>query len=190
MRAARLPRVARVLSFLFSDFSMKRTPPLAILVTGGTFDKGYDPLAGILTFGAIRVPEILAGARLVPAPRVRTVMLKDSLEMTDADRRKILAACVSAKEKHLVITHGTDTMALTARFLATHGGMRLAGKTIVLTGAMVPFAVQGSDAAFNLGAAVAFARALPTGVHVAMNGRALAWDKVEKDRKRGVFVES
>lgn len=168
---------------------MKRTPPLAILVTGGTFDKRYDPLAGVLSFDTTRVPEILAAARLVPAARVRTLMLKDSLEMTDADRRKILAACVSAKEKHLIITHGTDTMAVTARFLATHGGARLAGKTLVLTGAMVPFTLKGSDAAFNLGAAVAFARALPPGVHVAMNGRALAFDKVEKDRKRGVFVE-
>ena len=164
---------------------------LFILATGGTFDKNYDPLTGALVFGKTCAPALLAAGRCTGLARVQTLMLKDSLEMTDADRRKIGVACGKAKEKRIVILHGTDTMVETARVLATSAGASLAGKTIVLTGAMVPHALcgsaEGSDAPFNLGAAVAFAQALAPGVHVAMNGRVFAWDKVVKNKKRGRF---
>ncbi len=166
---------------------------LTLISTGGTFDKIYDPLTGALVFGQTHAPEILATGRCRVPVRVQTPMLKDSLEMTDADRAAIVAACTKAKGKHIVITHGTDTMVETARALAhaaqTEKKRDLAGKTLVLTGAMVPHAVTGSDAAFNLGTAVAFAQALPPGVFVAMNGRVFAWDAVVKNRKRGWFEE-
>ncbi len=159
--------------------------PIALIATGGTFDKMYDPLTGALVFGQTRGGEILATGRCRLPVRVQTLMLKDSLEMTDADRRHLLAACDKAAETRIVITHGTDTMTLSAACLAASKALAL--KTIVLTGAMVPHAVCGSDAAFNLGVALAFAQSLPPGVHVAMNGQVFAWDRVVKNRKKGWF---
>lgn len=155
-----------------------------VVVTGGTFDKEYDELRGTLSFGATHLPEMLKLGRCLLKTRILRLMMKDSLFMTAADRRKILAACRKAPEDRIVITHGTDTMAETAAVL----GPGLAGKTVVLTGAMRPYRFGSSDGLFNLGSALSFAQALPPGVYVAMNGLVFTWDDVRKDRRRGVFT--
>ncbi len=158
---------------------------LRILVTGGTFDKDYHELEGRLFFRETHVQEMLRLGRSRLSVQVETLMLIDSLDMTDADRERILASCRNAPEDHIVITHGTDTMEHTAR---TVGAAGLA-KTIVLTGAMVPYTFGSSDGLFNLGSALAFAQALPAGTYVAMNGRWFPWDHVRKNRGSGVFEE-
>lgn len=158
---------------------------LRILVTGGTFDKEYHELEGRLYFRETHVPEMLRLGRCELLVAVERLMFIDSLEMDDSHRQHILAACRGAPEERVVITHGTDTMELTARTL---GAARLA-KTVVLTGAMVPYTFGSSDGLFNLGSAVAFAQALPAGTYVAMNGRCFRWDNVRKNRSSGVFEE-
>lgn len=159
-------------------------PDLRVLVTGGTIDKIYDATEGRLGFERTRVLEMLRQGRVaLPEDCVQTVLLKDSLEMLETDREAIAAACEASREKRLVITHGTDTMVLTAQHLA----QSLRGRTIVLTGAMVPFSVSHSDALFNFGFAIAAARLLPHGVYVAMNGCVFPWDRVEKNRVAGWF---
>jgi L-asparaginase len=156
---------------------------IRILITGGTFDKEYDELTGQLYFKDTHVKEMLERGRCRLDLTVRTVMMVDSLEMTDADRALVLDNCRKAKEERIVITHGTDTMPETARVL---GEAHLA-KTIVLTGAMIPWAFGSSDGLFNLGSALSFAQALPHGVYVAMNGCWFPWDNVRKNKKLGVF---
>ena len=156
---------------------------IRVFITGGTFDKTYDEISGRLSFGDTHIHEMLQLGRCRLELAVRTLMMVDSLEMTDADRRLILENCRSASEERVVITHGTDTMAETARALGEAG----LGKTIVLTGAMVPYAFGSSDGLFNLGSALSFVQALPRGVYVAMNGRCLAWDDVVKNRELGIF---
>jgi len=161
---------------------------IEILVTGGTFDKQYNELAGALAFKDTHVPEMLRLGRNRVDVSVRQLMMIDSLDMTDADRAVIAGACARSDASRLVITHGTDTMVETARFLASppEGGHH-EGKTIVLTGAMVPYAFGSSDGLFNLGSALSFAQTLPAGVYIAMNGRAFAWDDVRKNRETGFF---
>ena len=159
---------------------------IAILVTGGTFDKRYNELAGTLAFNETHVPEMLRLGRCRVAVDVRQLMMLDSLEMTDADRRVIAEACLASAESRLVITHGTDTMVETAKTLAA-AVPAARGKTIVLTGAMVPYAFGSSDGLFNLGSALSFAQALPPGVYIAMNGRAFEWNDVRKNRATGFF---
>jgi L-asparaginase len=154
-----------------------------VLVTGGTFDKTYDEISGRLSFGTTHVPEMLRLGRSRVELTVETLMMVDSLDMTDADRARVVARCVECPERHVVVTHGTDTMAETARALAA--GVR--DKTIVLTGAMVPYAFGSSDGLFNLGSAVSFAQVLPPGVYIAMNGQCFLWDRVSKNQETGVF---
>ena len=156
-----------------------------IFVTGGTFDKEYDELEGKLYFRDTHLPEMLELGRCKVKVDIRTLMMIDSLEMTDMDRSIILDNCLQCKEDHVVITHGTDTMEETARAL----GQASINKTIVLTGAMVPFKFGSSDGLFNLGSALAFAQTLPAGVYVAMNGRYFQWDSVQKNKKTGEFEE-
>jgi L-asparaginase len=156
---------------------------IRILVTGGTFDKEYDELTGSLYFEDTHVKEMLERGRCRLEVSVRTVMMVDSLEMTDADRQLILDNCRKSREGRIVVTHGTDTMAETARVL----GKAALPKTIVLTGAMIPWAFGSSDGLFNLGSALSFAQALPHGVYVAMNGRWFPWNDVRKNKKLGVF---
>lgn len=156
---------------------------LRIIITGGTFDKVYDPQAGTLTFQNSHVPEIIEVARLSFPVELEIVQLMDSLDMRDACRQRIVEACRAAPEDRLVITHGTDTMAETARLL--HAAA--IPKIIVLTGAMVPFAFSRSDALFNFGAAVLAAQTQPPGVYVAMNGRLWSGENVIKNRKTGLF---
>ena len=158
-------------------------PAMRIIVTGGTFDKHYDAIKGELTFKESNLPAILAQARVTVPVAIEINQLIDSLHMTDAHRQSVLEACRKAPDTALVVVHGTDTMAQTASVV----GQANLGKTIVFTGAMIPYAVQGSDALFNLGFALAMAQALPPGAYVAMNGRVFPWDNVQKDRGGGVF---
>jgi len=156
---------------------------IRILVTGGTFDKEYDERTGRLFFKDTHIQEMLRLGRCRVPVTVETLMMIDSLEMTAADRETIVTRCREAPENRIVITHGTDTMAETAAALAAAA----TGRTIVLTGAMVPWAFGSSDGLFNLGSAVSFVQSLPAGVYVAMNGRWFTWDNVRKDRASGVF---
>jgi L-asparaginase len=154
-----------------------------VLVTGGTFDKTYDEIRGRLSFAKTHVPEMLRLGRSRVELAVETLMMVDSLDMTDAERASIVARCADCPERHIVVTHGTDTMVETARALAT--GVR--DKTVVLTGAMIPYAFGSSDGLFNLGSALSFAQVLPAGVYIAMNGQCFLWDRVRKNRETGVF---
>jgi L-asparaginase len=156
---------------------------IRIFVTGGTFDKEYDEIHGRLFFKDTHVAEMLRLGRSRADVQIQTLMMIDSLDMTDADRAVIVQQCRTCDEDRIIVTHGTDTMVETARALA----VGVEGKTIVLTGAMVPYAFGSSDGLFNLGSAVSFAQVLPAGVHVAMNGRVLPWERAKKNRETGVF---
>lgn len=158
---------------------------IRIFVTGGTFDKEYNELTGELFFKETHLPEMLKRGRCDLEVTVRTLMMIDSLHMTDEDRELIVHQCRNAEENRIVITHGTDTMTVTARVLAEN----IQDKTIVLTGAMIPYKFGSSDGFFNLGSALAFVQSLPKGVYVAMNGRYFPWNNVRKNRQTGMFEE-
>ncbi|MBP6515514.1 MAG: asparaginase [Chitinophagales bacterium] len=160
-------------------------PSVKILVTGGTFDKEYDELNGKLFFKDSHLTELLKLGRCNLQVNVRTLMMIDSLEMNDSDRALILNTCEKSEESQIVITHGTDTMEITAKLL----GEAKLDKTIVLTGAMIPYKFGSSDGLFNLGTALAFAQSLPAGVYVAMNGRYFKWNNVRKNKSNGTFEE-
>jgi L-asparaginase len=160
--------------------------PIRFFVTGGTFDKEYNELTGALAFNETHLFEMLRLGRCRLDVAIETLMMVDSLDMTDADRALIVSACQGAAEQRIVVTHGTDTMVETARALAAAlppGNTR----TIVLTGAMVPYAFGSSDGLFNLGSALSFVQVLPAGVYIAMNGRYFPWARVRKNRVTGVF---
>jgi L-asparaginase len=157
---------------------------IRVLVTGGTFDKQYDELTGRLFFRHTHVPEMLSRGRCRVDVTAETVMMVDSLDMNDAGRQAIVSRCRASVERAIVITHGTDTMVDTARALAE---ARLPDHTVVLTGAMIPYAFGSSDGLFNLGSALSFAQVLPPGVYIAMNGQYFAWDRVRKNRADGIF---
>ena len=157
---------------------------IRILVTGGTFDKQYDELTGRLFFRDTHVPEMLRRGRCRLDVAVETVMMIDSLDLDAPGRARIVARCRDASETAIVITHGTDTMVETAQALASAG---LADRTIVLSGAMVPFAFGSSDGLFNLGSALSFVQTLPPGVYISMNGQCFTWDRVRKNRDSGIF---
>jgi L-asparaginase len=161
--------------------------PVRIFVTGGTFDKEYHELTGTLAFKHTHLPEMLRLGRSRVDVSITTLMMIDSLDMTDADRARIVEQCVAAAESRILITHGTDTMVETARAAAAAAPP---GKTIVLTGAMIPYAFGSSDGLFNLGSALSFVQALAPGVYIAMNGRCFTWDNVRKKRETGVFEEA
>ena len=148
--------------------------PITVFVTGGTFDKEYNEISGELYFKDTHIREILELGRAQLEVKIKKLMLIDSLNMTNEDRAVILKNCISVKDKTIVITHGTDTMTETAKFLAREN----LKKTIVLTGAMIPYKFGSSDGLFNLGSALAFAQVLPRGVFVAMNGRFFNWDNI------------
>jgi L-asparaginase len=167
-------------------------PAVRILITGGTFDKEYNEINGTLFFKDTHVDEMLRLGRSKLETASQVLMMIDSLEMTEDDRKKILEHCEKAKEDKLVITHGTDTMELTARALGEARSLTqssLHSKTIVLTGAMIPYKFGSSDGLFNLGSALAFAQTLPAGVYIAMNGRYFSWSNVKKNRSTGEFQE-
>jgi L-asparaginase len=158
---------------------------IRIFITGGTFDKEYNELNGQLYFKDTHMSDLLDMGRSRVAVEIRTLMMVDSLEMTDEDRQLIAYQCNNCDETQIVITHGTDTMADTAQMLANE----VKDKTIILTGAMIPIKFGSSDGLFNLGSALAFAQTLPTGVYVAMNGRYFNWNNVRKNKQTGVFEE-
>lgn len=156
-----------------------------IFITGGTFDKEYNELTGQLYFNDTHLHDLLEMGRSRVDTEIRTLMMVDSLEMTGEDRELIVHQCMHCEEDRIVLTHGTDTMAETARIIAE----KVTGKTIVLTGAMIPIKFGSSDGLFNLGSALAFAQSLPHGVYVAMNGRYFTWDNVRKNKQTGMFEE-
>jgi L-asparaginase len=158
---------------------------LRIIATGGTFDKHYNELNGVLGFADSHLPEVIKRARLTVPVELEVVSLLDSLDMQDADRQKVLTACQAAPEKAIVIVHGTDTMPDTAQVLGAAPATN--DKTIVFTGAMIPYEIANSDALFNIGFACGVAQVLPPGVYVAMNGQVFTWDNVTKNRAAGVF---
>lgn len=158
---------------------------IRILVTGGTFDKEYNEHTGQLYFKDTHLAEMLRLGRSRVDVSVRTVMMIDSLEMTDADRALIVQNCLQSDDDRIVITHGTDTMTDTAAAVARE----VSGKAVVLTGAMIPYAFGSSDGLFNLGSALSFVQILPPGVYIAMNGKCFPWDRVRKNRQRGEFEE-
>jgi L-asparaginase len=160
-----------------------------IFVTGGTFDKTYDEIRGVLSFRETHLPQMLQLGRSRVDVSIQPLMMMDSLDMTDRHRAQIVRGCAACAESRIVITHGTDTMVDTAAAIAAAGreDEALARKTVVLTGAMIPYAFGSSDGLFNLGSALSFAQVLPAGVYIAMNGQHFAWDKVRKNRDQGVF---
>jgi L-asparaginase len=157
---------------------------IRVLVTGGTFDKEYDELTGRLFFRDTHLPEMLRRGRCRLDVTLETVMMIDSLELDDDGRARIVERARASRETAIVVTHGTDTIVKTAGALAA---ATLADKTIVLTGAMVPYAFGSSDGLFNLGSALSFVQVLPPGVYVAMNGQHFAWDAVRKNTQTGIF---
>jgi len=156
---------------------------LKILITGGTFDKEYDEIKGSLYFKETHMTEILELGRSRVDVNIEKLMLIDSLDMTPSQRELIVNKCIESEDDQIVITHGTDTMTITGKMLAE----KKMDKTIVLTGAMIPYKFGSSDGLFNLGGAIAYAQSLPSGVYIAMNGQFFEWDKVEKNREKGVF---
>ena len=158
---------------------------IRIFITGGTFDKEYNELNGQLYFKDTHMQDLLEMGRCRLNTVIRTLMMIDSLEMTDEDRELIVHQCNQCEENQIVITHGTDTMSETAKVLAE----KVKNKTIVLFGAMIPIKFGSSDGLFNLGSAFAFVQTLPAGVYVAMNGRYFHWDNVRKNKQTGMFEE-
>jgi L-asparaginase len=158
---------------------------IRIFVTGGTFDKEYHELTGTLAFKETHLPEMLRLGRSRVSAATETLMMIDSLDMTDADRALIVDRCQRSAETRILVTHGTDTMVETARALAA--ALSGSSKTVVLTGAMVPYAFGSSDGLFNLGSALSFVQVLSPGVYIAMNGRCFPADRVQKNRNTGVF---
>lgn len=154
-----------------------------VFITGGTFDKEYNEINGSLYFKETHLHEMLQLGRSKLDLSISTLMMKDSLEFTEEDRKQIAQACLQSKEDKICITHGTDTMTITASYLAEH----CPHKTIVLTGAMVPYKFGSSDGLFNLGSALAFVQVLPKGVYIAMNGKIFEANKVQKNKDKGEF---
>ena len=157
--------------------------PIRIFITGGTFDKEYDEITGSLFFKDTHMREMLELGRSKIDVDIRTLMMVDSLEMTPEDRNLVVENCKNAKEEKIIITHGTDTMTETGRMLAKAS----IEKTIVLTGAMIPYKFGSSDGLFNLGSALGFVQSLPKGIYIAMNGRCFDYDKVKKNKETGIF---
>ena len=158
---------------------------IKLFVTGGTFDKEYNELNGQLFFKDSHINEILKLGRSRLDISVKTLMLIDSLDMTDADRNIILENCLHCEEDKIVITHGTDTMTETAQYLSN----KIPGKTVVITGAMIPYKFGSSDGLFNMGSALAFVQSLPAGIYIAMNGRYYDWNNCKKNKQTGFFEE-
>ncbi len=158
---------------------------IRIFITGGTFDKEYDEINGKLYFKDTHLKEMLVLGRSQVDVHIKTLMMIDSLDMSESHRHLIEEQCKNADESKIVITHGTDSMAETGRVLA----LADLGKTIVLTGAMIPYKFGSSDGLFNLGAALGFVQSLPPGVYIAMNGKCFDADKVKKNKNTGIFEE-
>lgn len=158
---------------------------LRIITTGGTFDKLYDAVKGELTFRESQLPRILQRSRLTLSVCLEGPLAVDSLYMSEEERKDIVKYIENSGEERIVVIHGTDTMVETATLAASSG--RLGGKTVVFTGAMIPYSLEDSDAEFNLGFAIASVQLLPCGVYIAMGGRVYNWNEVRKNREKGIF---
>lgn len=156
-----------------------------IIITGGTFDKHYDEIQGVLSFKDSHIPDIIQQMRIRVPVKLELNQLMDSLDMQEENRQRILESCRNSFEDNILITHGTDRMVETARLLGSAG----LSKTVVLTGAMIPYSVSRSDALFNLGAAFSAVQLLPAGIYICMNGRVFSWDRVRKNTELGVFED-
>ena len=158
---------------------------IKIFITGGTFDKSYDHINGKLFFEKTQLPEMIKRSKCNLDIKVKTIVMKDSLDLSDEDVSKIVNTCKKEQSNNIIITHGTDTMTNTARLIAEQ---KLSNKTIILTGAMIPYAFgSSSDGFFNLGCALSFVQTLKPGVYITMQGEYFEWDKVKKNGKKGVF---
>ena len=158
---------------------------IKIFITGGTFDKSYDHINGKLFFEKTHLPEMIKRSKCNLDIQVKTILMKDSLDLSNEDVSKIVNTCKKEKSNNIIITHGTDTMTNTARLIAEQ---KLSNKTIILTGAMIPYAFgSSSDGFFNLGCALSFVQTLKPGVYITMQGEYFEWDKVKKNVKKGVF---
>ena len=158
---------------------------IQIFITGGTFDKSYNYLNGELFFDETHIPEMLGRSRCQLEIDVETLMMMDSLEMKKSNLKKIINACAISKHQYIVITHGTDKMVTTAKALAK---ANLKDKTIILTGAMIPYAFgSSSDGFFNLGCALAYVQTLKPDVYITMQGQYFLWNKVQKNSIKGCF---
>ena len=158
--------------------------PIKIFVTGGTFDKEYNEINGKLYFNKTHLHEMLELGRSQLKVDIEMLMMKDSLEISNEDRNLIVKKCFESNEDRILITHGTDTMVKTAKLLAKKNSL----KTIVLTGAMIPYKFGSSDGLFNLGSALSFLQSMPPGIYIAMNGNIFNWDNVKKNKELGLFV--
>ncbi|MGH0052405.1 MAG: asparaginase domain-containing protein [Sphaerochaetaceae bacterium] len=157
-----------------------------IITTGGTFDKQYDAISGELTFRESQLPRILNQARCTLSIHMEGPLAVDSLFMTEEQRKEIGQTCLHSAEKQIVVVHGTDTMCTTAAVIAEILKADTT-KTIVLTGAMIPYSLENSDAVFNLGCAITAVQLLPFGVYIAMSGKIFAWDNCQKNKQKGIF---
>jgi len=162
---------------------MSQITPIKIFITGGTFDKEYNELNGELYFKKTHLHEMLKLGRSQLKVNIETIMMKDSLEMNLNDRNLIVSKCIESSSNRILITHGTDTMVETAKLLAD----KIDAKTIVLTGAMIPYKFGSSDGLFNLGSALSFLQSLPHGIYIAMNGNIFNWNNVKKNKELGLF---
>ncbi len=165
--------------------SLKMQEKIKIFITGGTFDKEYNELTGELYFKNSHMYELLELGRCRLDIDIETLMMVDSIEMSKTERNYIIQKCIEEPIKQIIITHGTDTMVKTARILAEAD----IEKTIVLSGAMIPVRFGSSDGLFNMGSALSFVQALPSGVYIAMNGQIFDHKNVKKNKKMGIFEE-
>jgi L-asparaginase len=156
---------------------------ISLLITGGTIDKVYDEGTGTLIFTKTNIPKILKTAKISTKVDFKELMLVDSLNMTKDQRNSIISSCSLSKNSKIVITHGTDTMVETAKEIASKN----LNKTIIITGAMIPYALKNSDSTFNLANALAYVLTLKAGVYIVMNGRYFHWDNVQKNKTLGIF---
>ena len=160
---------------------------IQILITGGTFDKSYNHISGDLFFEKTHIPEMLERSKCRLNVDVKTLMMIDSLEMTQKDIEKIIDECKKTKSSRIVITHGTDTMVQTAQTIKEHTSR---DKVVVITGAMLPFSIKESDAMFNLGGAFIAAQTSEPGIWISMNGHIFKSDDVAKNKKKGIFEKA
>ena len=156
---------------------------IKIFSTGGTFDKEFNEITGELFFKKTQLYELLDMGRSKLDIKIETLMMVDSLKMSDTERQYIVDKCKKEKTRKIIITHGTDTMVKTAELLAT----QIKDKIIILTGAMIPIKFGSSDGLFNLGSAMSFVQVLEPGIYITMNGRYFNWNNVRKNKVQGIF---
>ena len=158
---------------------------IKIFITGGTFDKSYDHINGTLFFEKTHLPEMIRRSKCLLDIEIETIVMKDSLDLTTKDVSMIVDSCKNEKSNRIIITHGTDTITNTAKLISNQ---KLINKTIILTGAMIPYAFgSSSDGFFNLGCALSFVQTLSPGVYITMQGEYFKWNEVEKNNEIGVF---